>query len=274
MMNVMKHNGKVVTGYLVSDEGRVFYGKNRTEVKPFLKKGQYHFNIVMNKKVVALNAVELILTNFENKPKDGTYVAAFKQNTLNSSTPLNKEALYWKKVEGKAFLSKTTMAKSELDKMKSVFVDGVLTNYLVSRLGEVFTREGKKVEPKISRRGRPYIEVPMPYNMGFKEMNLADLVITSYKLPANDFLINYHVSYLDGDKKNCSECNLILWKEGHAGIARKKWVKVFKDGKFFGAFDSVKKCSSVIDIPRRRISELLQSGLAKNGFMVQEFKMW
>lgn len=272
MMKVMKHNGKVLTGYVVTDEGRVFYGKNRSEVKPFLKQGQYFFNLVINKKVTAIKAVELILSNFEEKPQDGSYIAAFKQNDISAKNPLSVEYMYWKKVEPST--TKTVMPKSELAKMKSVFIDGVLTNYLVARSGEVFTLEGKKVEPKISRRGLPYIEVPMPYNMGLKQMRLSDLVITSYKLPANDFLINYHVSYLDGNRKNCAENNLILWKEGHSGIARKKWVKVFKDGKFFGAFDSVKKCSSVIDIPRRRISELLQNGLAKNGFMVQEFKMW
>ncbi len=38
---------------------------------------------------------------------------------------------------------------------------------------------------------------------------------------------------------------------------------------FFGAFDSIKKCATVIDIPRRRISEIVKEGKIKNGFTVK-----
>lgn len=270
MMKVMKHNNKVMSGYLVSNEGRVFYGKDRVEVKPFLKNGTYYFNIVVNKKLVSLNGLELVLGNFEEKPKDGNYKAEFKTDNYQSSLPLHVDNLAWKKSN----FDCSTNVNVDLKKMKSVFINGILTNHLISREGKVYTLQGKEVKPKISRRGRPFIEVPMPYNMGIQQMFLSDMVINAYKLPPKDFLINYHQSFLDGDKKNCAENNIVLWKDGHAGIARKKLVKVFKDGKFFGAFESVKKCSSVINIPRRRISELLKNGVALNGFMVQEFKMW
>ena len=57
-------------------------------------------------------------------------------------------------------------------------------------------------------------------------------------------------------------------------IACKKAVKVMKDGKFFGVFDSVKMCSKIIDIPRRRVSELIKYGSEKNGFEVQPISIF
>lgn len=274
MIQVLRLNGEVVKGYLISKEGKIFQGKNRTPVNYFFKNGDFYFNLVINSKVVAVKGAELVLSNFHPKPTDYKSVVKFKKCVLNDPTPLNVENLYWAKIDTLTKEQIESVDINLLKNMKSVFIKGVLTNLLVDKEGNIYTQQGKRIEPKISRRGLPYIERPLPYDLGIGMEFIRDIVIENYKLPHGDMIANYHISYLDKNKKNCSVNNLILWREGYAGIAKRKLVKVFKDGCFYGAFTSVQKCSEIINIPRRRISELLKTGDCKNGFKVIEFKNW
>lgn len=275
MLKVMRYNDKVVSGYLINDDGQVFQsrGAKRVPVNYFLKNGTYFFKIIMNGKIADVPALDLVLSNFTDKPSDYKSVASFNRVVINEKKPLKLSNLYWKKLDsvksGEAFYA------SEFEKqfMRQVFVSGVLTAIKINEHGQVFNSAGKEIKPKLSRLGKPYLEINMPFNMGMKLVNLADIVAETYHVPKNDFLINYHISFLDKDKKNCAKNNVILWPEGHSGIARKKIVKVLKDGKFFGVFDSVKKCSEIINIPRRRVSEILKTGCSKNGFEVMHINL-
>jgi len=268
LMKVLSYKGKILSHYVITDEGDVFSGRRRDKVNPFMKNSEYYFNLIVNDKVVAVEGKELVLSNFVEKPKDVKSEARFNKSILGLSKPLAVENLYWGKVDTTKTEKSPTASSVELMGMKSVFISGVLTGLLINEAGELFTQQGKPVKPLISRRGKPYIERALPYGLGVRSVMVADIVVENYLLPAGDFLENYHVSYVDGDRRNCAKRNLALWPEGHSGIARKKAVKVFKDGVFFGAFDSVKKCAAIIDIPRRRISEIIKEGKAKNGFEV------
>lgn len=268
LMKVLSYKGKILSNYTVNDNGEIFSGRQRHPVKPFLKKGQYHFNIVVNNKLMTLPALDLILSNFVKKPEEAKSEARFNKCVLGEKYPLSIQNLYWAKVDSTAKAS-TKINQSELKGMKNVFISGVLTGLLINEKGEIYNLEGKKITPLINRFGKPYIERALPYDLGIRKELLVDIMVENYHLPHGDFLKNYHVSYLDGNKKNCSKNNLVLWPEGHSGVVCRKAVKVFKDGKFFGAFDSIKKCAAVIDIPRRRISEIVKEGKIKNGFTVK-----
>lgn len=268
LMKVLSYKGKIISNYNVTDAGEIFCGRQRHPVRPFLKDGEYHFNIVVNGKLVALPALNLILSNFVKEPEEFKSEARFNKCVLNDKNPLNINNLYWAKVDSTTKNS-TKINKTELKGMKNVFISGVLTGLLIDEKGEIYNIEGKKIIPLINRFGKPYIERDLPYGLGIRKELLVDIMVENYHLPHGDFLKNYHVSYLDGNKKNCSKSNLVLWPEGSSGVVCRKAVKVFKDGKFFGAFDSIKKCAAVIDIPRRRISEIVKEGKMKNGFTVK-----
>lgn len=270
MLKVMRFKDKVVSGYLINDNGQVFQtrGAKRIPVNYFLKNGTYFFKIILNGKLSDLPALELVLSNFVEKPQNCSCAARFNRVVVNDKMPLKVENLHWAKID--SLKKDNTLYANEFEQkfMRQVFVDGVLTGIKVNEQGKLFNASGKEVKPKISRFGKPYVEVNMPFGIGLRSVKVVDIVAETYHLPKGDSLINYHTSYLDKNKKNCAKNNVILWPEGHSGIARKKIVKVLKDGKFFGVFDSVKKCSEIIDIPRRRVSELIKNRTTHNGFEV------
>lgn len=274
---ILRYQDKVVSGYLVNDEGQIFstQGYKRIPVSYFLKNGTYYFKLVINGKLKDVPAIPLILSNFIKKPVDFVSAARMKNNGLEVKNPLALTNLHWVKIDStKSIKTKKSVDQNDMKQMKQIFVSGVLTSLRISEQGVVFNNAGKEVSPKISRFGKPYFEINMPFNMGIRSVNLVDIVAETFHLPKNHSLINYHISYLDKNKKNCSKHNIILWPEGHSGIACKKAVKVMKDGKFFGVFDSVKMCSKIIDIPRRRVSELIKYGSEKNGFEVQPISIF
>lgn len=268
LMKVLSYKGKILSNYTINDNGEVFSGKQRQPVRPFLKKGSYYFNLIINNKLVSVAGLDLVLSNFVDKPSDVKSEARFNKCVLGEKHPLSVQNMYWAKVDSST-KEATRISYADLKGMKNVFISGVMTGLLVNEKGEIFNLEGKKITPLINRFGKPYIERSLPYNLGIRKELLVDIMVENYHLPHGDFLKNYHISYLDGNKKNCSKNNLVLWPEGHSGVVCRKAVKVFKDGKFFGAFDSIKKCASVIDIPRRRISEIVKEGKIKNGFAVK-----
>lgn len=268
LMKVMSYKGKILSSYTITDEGEVFSGKNRQPVKPFLKKGQYYFNIVIQNKVTPIPALDLVLSNFVKKPEGSKSEARFNKCVLNDKNPLNVKNIHWAKLDGNQKDYQEKKSLDELKKMKNVFISGVMTGLWINEAGDIFNMEGKQITPQINRFGKPFIERKLPYNLGIRDELLSDIMVENYHLPHGDFLKNYHISYLDGNKRNCSKNNLVLWPEGSSGVVCRKAVKVFKDGVFFGAFDSIKKCASIIDIPRRRLGELLKEGKNKNGFKV------
>lgn len=275
---VLRYQGKVVSGYLINDNGEVFstQGNKRIPVSYFLKNGTYFFKIIIKNSVLDIQGMDLVLSNFVEKPTNFKSVARFKQININDKLPLRVENMRWVRLDGeiKTADKRQNVSKNDLKTMHNVFVSGVMTSLYINEQGVIFDHNGKEVKTNISRLGKPCISINMPFDMGSRTVNIVDIMAETFHLPQNHLLINYYISYLDKNKKNCSKNNIILWPEGHSGVACKKMVKVLKDGKFFGVFDSVQRCSEIIAIPRRRVSELLKNGTNKNGFSVSRFAIF
>lgn len=220
-----------------------------------------------------VDALELILSNFKQKPAHGDFYADLIAHEFDTDTPLKVKNIAWKKREVSMKSKINSTDQNSLKGMKCVFVNGIAVGLMASKNGKIYSMDGKEKRVQINRFGYPFIETELPYGLGKSKRLLVDIIVESYLLPYKDRVENYHFSYLDKDKKNCDVDNIMMWKEGSAGIAIKKTVRVFKEGKFFGIFDSVSTCAKVIKIPRRRVSEMLK-GEGAGMFTAQEIKLW
>lgn len=272
-MKKMTYNGKLLNAYRINENGEIFYGKFNRKQNYFIHKGQFFINLRIEQCNVVAPLLDLILSNFKEKPDFGEFYAHLAIHDFESEYPFKVKNLVWKKQVVSMKSKIESVSTDSLKGMKCVFVDGVAIGLMASQTGKIYDLQGKEKKPKIDRFGHPFIEVVMPFGLGVSKRKLVEIISEAYLLPYKDSIINYHFSYLDKNKKNCSTQNIIMWKEGSSGIAIKKTVRVFKEGKFFGIFDSVSTCAKVLNIPRRIVSDMLK-GEDMNGFKVQEIKLF
>lgn len=272
-MKKMTYDGKMLNAYRINENGEIFYGKFNRKQNYFIHKGLFFINLCIDKETVVVPLLDLILSNYKDKPQFGEYIAHLAVHDFESEHPFKVKNIVWKKQAVSMKSKIESISTDSLKGMKCVFVDGVAVGLMASKTGKIYNLQGQERTAKIDRFGYPFIEVVMPFGLGKSKRKLVEIISEAYLLPYKDSICNYHFSYVDKNKKNCSTNNIIMWKEGSSGIAIKKTVRVFKEGKFFGIFDSVTTCSKILDIPRRVVSDMLKGGSLK-GFKVQEIKLF
>ena len=272
-MKIMKYEGKLLNAYRINDNGEIFYGKFNRKQNYFIHKGKFFINLRIDQKNVVADLLDLILSNYVQKPIHGEYVAHLARPDFTLAHPFKVSGLVWKKEAVSLHNKINSISTDSLKDMKCVFIDGVAIGLMAAQTGKIYDLQGKEKRPQIDRFGHPFIEVNMPFGLGVAKRRLVEIISEAYLLPYKDSVINYHFSYVDKDKKNCATKNIIMWKEGSSGIAIKKTVRVFKEGKFFGIFDSVSTCAKILNIPRRVVSDMLK-GEDMQGFKVQEIKLF
>lgn len=269
----MMYNGKKLPNYRINEFGEVFQGRFNKKINYFIRNHQFFFNLIIDGQKTTVNALELILSNYTPKPTNGEFYADLIKHEFDTGLPFKVANIAWKKVDVSIKAKVNSIDPNSLKGMKAVFIDGIAIGLMASRDGKIYDLQGKEKRISYNRRGEPIIETYMPFQLPKSHRRVVEIIAESYLLPYKDMIINYHFSYVDKDKKNCSAQNIILWKEGSAGIAIKKAVRVFKDGKFFAIFDSVSTCAKIINIPRRTISNMLK-GEDRSGYKVQEIKLF
>lgn len=272
-MKKMTYNGKVLNAYRINENGEIFYGKFNRKQTYFIHKGQFFINLRIEQENVVASLLDLILSNYQEKPQFGEYVAHLATHEFDSEHPFKVKNIVWKKQAVSMKSKIESISTDSLKGMKCVFIDGIAIGLMASKTGKIYNLQGQEKTPKIDRLGYPFIEIAMPFGLGKSKRKLVEIISEAYLLPYKDSICNYHFSYVDKNKMNCSTNNIMMWKEGTTGIAIKKTVRVFKEGKFFGIFDSVTTCAKILDIPRRVVSDMLK-GESLNGFKVQEIKLF
>lgn len=272
-MKKMKYNGQLLNAYRINENGEIFYGKFNRKQNYFIHKGQFFINLRIENNNVTVPLLDLILSNYKDKPQFGDYVGHLATHEFDSDHPFKVKNIVWKKQEVSMKSKINSISTDSLKGMKCVFIDGVAVGLMASNSGKIYDLEGKEKKAKIDRFGYPFIELNIPFGLGVSKRKLVEIISEAYLLPYKDSIQNYHFSYVDKNKKNCETKNIIMWKEGSSGIAIKKTVRVFKEGKFFGIFDSVSTCAKILEIPRRTVSDMLK-GCDLNGFKVQEIKLF
>lgn len=275
MLKTLEFNGKILKNYRINDNGEIFQGRFNRKINFFIKNNCFYFNLIIGDKKVIVNAIELILSNFKEKPTHGEFEAVLNHAQFDTAFPFRVNNLSWRKKEVSMKSKIESIDPNSLKGMKPVFVEGIAIGLLASKTGKIYDLQGKEKKIAHNRFGEPILEINMPFELPRSKRRLVEIISECYLLPFKDRIENYHFSYVDKNKKNCSVENIIMWKEGSAGIAIKKTVRVFKNGKFFAIFDSVSTCAQIINIPRRTISNMLKSDFSeKQGFKIQEIKLF
>lgn len=272
-MKKMKFEGKTLEAYRINENGEIFYGRFNRKQNYFMHQNNFYIKLFIDHKEVITPLLDLILSNYQDKPQHGEYKAIIAQPDFSCDFPLRVSGLVWKKESVSMKAKIDSISTDSLKNMRCVFIKGIAVGLLASNSGKIYDLKGCEKKPKINRFGTPIIEADLPYGLGKASKKLVDIIAESYLLPYKDSILNYHFSYLDKNKKNCASNNILMWKEGSSGVAIKKTVRVFKDGKFFGIFDSVSTCATILNIPRRTVSKMLKGELLQ-GFQVQEIKLF
>lgn len=154
-----------------------------------------------------------------------------------------------------------------------IFIKGVLTKYWATEEGAIIledkTRQAYGVKTDRKRHVRSFT-CYTPFN---KEATtpIALIMAKTFLLPEGDSIKAYTIRFKDGKWWNCKLSNIEIVKRGSMGAAKKKAVKVMQNGKFYAVFESVSLCSNHLQIPRRRMSEMLTTGKQVNGFTIERF---
>lgn len=158
--------------------------------------------------------------------------------------------------------------------MRRLFVNGKLSTYWIAENGDILKNDKST---KISRiikwnkeKNQMEVSFDRPFNMN-KSIPLADLLVEHFLLEKGHSASTYEITFKDNNPKNCSLSNLIIRKKGNAGVALKKAVKVSRKGQFYAIFDSVKSCAESLNIPRRKVSDLLKSGEIFKKYNIEVF---
>lgn len=159
--------------------------------------------------------------------------------------------------------------------MRRLFVNGKLSTYWIAENGDILKDD--KCSKLISltkwnkEKNQLMVCFERPFNIS-KSIPLAELLAEHFLLEKGHSASAYEITFKDDNPKNCSLSNISVKKKENASIALKKAVKVLKKGQFYAIFDSVKSCAESLNIPRRKVSELLKSGETFKKYNIEVFK--
>lgn len=158
--------------------------------------------------------------------------------------------------------------------MRRLFVNGKLSTYWIAENGDILKADKSTKLVSITKwnkdKNQLMVSFERPFNMS-KSIPLAELLAEHFLLEKGHSASSYEITFKDNKPKNCSLSNMIVKQKGSAGVALKKAVKVSKKGQFYAIFDSVKSCAESLNIPRRKVSELLKSGEMLKKYTVEAF---
>lgn len=159
--------------------------------------------------------------------------------------------------------------------MRRLFVNGKLSTYWIAENGDILKADKSTKLVSITKwnkdKNQLMVSFERPFNMS-KSIPLAELLAEHFLLEKGHSASSYEISFKDNKPKNCSLSNMIVKQKGNAGVALKKAVKVSKKGQFYAIFDSVKSCAESLNIPRRKVSDLLKSGEMFKKYNIEVFK--
>ena len=158
--------------------------------------------------------------------------------------------------------------------MRRLFVNGKLSTYWIAENGDILKADKSTKLVSITKwnkdKNQLMVSFERPFNMN-KSIPLAELLAEHFLLEKGHSASSYEISFKDNKPKNCSLSNMIVKQKGNAGVALKKAVKVSKKGQFYAIFDSVKSCAESLNIPRRKVSDLLKSGEMFKKYNIEVF---
>lgn len=158
--------------------------------------------------------------------------------------------------------------------MRRLFVNGKLSTYWIAENGDILKADKSTKMVSIIKwnkdKNQLMVSFERPFNMS-KSIPLAELLAEHFLLEKGHSASSYEITFKDNKPKNCSLSNMIIKQKGNAGVALKKAVKVSKKGQFYAIFDSVKSCAESLNIPRRKVSELLKSGEVFKKYTIEVF---
>lgn len=158
--------------------------------------------------------------------------------------------------------------------MRRLFVNGKLSTYWIAENGDILKNDKSTKMVSIIKwnkeKKQMMVSFERPFNMN-KSVPLADLLAEHFLLEKGHSVSAYKIKFKDNNPKNCVLSNIIINKTGIIGVALKKAVKVSRRGQFYAIFDSVKSCAESLNIPRRKVSDLLKSGEMFTKYNIEVF---
>lgn len=158
--------------------------------------------------------------------------------------------------------------------MRRLFVNGKLSTYWIAENGDILKADKSTKMVSIIKwnkeKKQMMVSFERPFNMN-KSVPLADLLAEHFVLEKGHSVSAYEIKFKDNNPKNCVLSNIIINKTGIIGVALKKAVKVSRRGQFYAIFDSVKSCAESLNIPRRKVSDLLKSGEMFTKYNIEVF---